>query len=253
VERKIRDNLESYAKPLCRKLCADVCKRLPREVRDMIYDFIHPYETIYVGPEYFQKTTPPCETDPDAFYWDADYVGDLMQGQIVESWYRSTCFYFYDKARNAQVIEQFLVTDRWGLSLKPRDLICRVRLELSTDNKIHHGKSGWNSSPDWRHCNMRNAATNLTRPLKNLDKLPNHVQFFVRIHTYGAMESGCLGKDELKNIIKVLVNKLKDLHTGGHRFILQWPELGNFGMSSKAVGSSTEEWTRQLEESARLL
>lgn len=244
VDDTLRKDLEPYAKAVCRPFCEKVLEILPREIRDIIYDYVHSHDTIYVGPEYLRKTGQPCESDYGAHYWDTGYVGSDMNVELVESWYRSTLFYFYDKARNDEVVDQFLLADRWGLRIMPRDFICKVRLDLGpNDNKLHNEKNC---------CLVRGLASVLTKPLKNLHQLPNHVHFFIRIHTYRGLEFGCLRGQELWNTLEGLIEDLKALYTAGHRFVVQWPELQNLEFSSKSCIYSPDSWMEKIEEVSSL-
>ncbi|KAJ4377761.1 hypothetical protein N0V83_000591 [Neocucurbitaria cava] len=216
IDEQLRKHFELYAKATCKSLCEKVWTCLPREIRDIIYDYVHAHDTIYVGPEYLRTSDEPCESDRGAHYWDPEYVGDAVKLEMVESWYRTTLFYFYDKANNTQVIDQFLVTDRWDLGLKPHEFICKVRIDLGpSDNKLHN---------TWHCCEVRGLADTITRPLKNLDRLPNHTHFVIRVHTYRGLEFGCLRDYELQRTVEVIVHDLKALRDSGHRLIVEWPE-----------------------------
>ncbi|EUC34318.1 hypothetical protein COCCADRAFT_35984 [Bipolaris zeicola 26-R-13] len=228
----------------CHSLCTSVHQALPREIRDMIYEYTHAQETIYVGPEYFEKTTVPCESDAKAHYWSAQYVGAEMQREIIESWYRTTLFYFYDKRNNNTVIEKFLDTDRWGHNIKPRDLICRARVELSVEERLH------NNYKQRPCCYVRDAGEKLTRVFKLFHQLPNHVEFFMRVHTYDAPHTGCMSASELQGAIHALVEELGTLNSMGHRVVLQWPDLNNVELSWKDGAFKASEWTKQLMQAA---
>lgn len=246
TEQKILAAIGPVAKASCLLLCKDACRVLSRELRDVIYSYLHVYDTIYVGPEYFERKTRPCESDSKAHYWDADYVGHEMQREIVESWYRTTRFYFYDKANNAKVTDQFLVSDRWDLGIKPRDFICHARIDLSMDTAIHH-RYGTKSC-----CIVEDAGKKLVKPLKNFDCLPNNVEFYIRIHTYQAPHTGCMSMVELRNAIKAVVDELETLCKAGHRVVVQWPDLDNFELSWKNTRFSRREWAKRLELAAHL-
>lgn len=222
VEKKMRELIEPHAQKSCRVLCAAMYNELPREIRDIIYTYVHVQNTIYVGPEYLHANKRPATADPDAHYWNADYLGSEIQREIVENWYRTTLFYFYDKSHNAEVIQQFLVTDQWGLGIRPHDFICRVKFELGPSTYSCHSKI--NCRGPQQGCQVFDLAGPLVKPLENLYKLPNHVHFLIRIHTYGALEYGCLREEELRDVITALVGHLKDFDAAGHRFLVQWAE-----------------------------
>lgn len=252
AERNIRRAIQPFAKTSCLSLCESICNNLPREIRDMIYEYLYDHDTIYVGPEYFTKTTQPCQLSLKAHYWDNEYVGRDMQREIVESWYRTTLFYFYDKAANVKVTQQFLVTDKWGLGIEPRHFFCHARIELCMDNVLHRrrGSPYYDKGPC---CVVTDAGHKLIKSLKNFEGLPNHVEFFIRIHTYNAPETGCMSKEELRDAIRVVVKELETLHQGGHRLILQWPNLDNVELSWKKDSFSVDGWTKRLEVAAELV
>lgn len=250
LEEELHVMITSYVQEPCKQLCATILETLPRELRDMIYDNLHAHDTIYVGPEYMRKSVQPCETDRGAHYWDAEYVGQEMQRELVESWYRTTLFYFYDKANNAEVVTQFLDTDRWALDVKPRSVICRVRFDLdASGGKLHTSSSLSTMARDFTQdcCHLKGLSKTLTRPLNNLGLLPNHVHFFIRVHTLGAFELGCLDTDELERTVAVLVEDLEGLHFAGHRFVVQWPELEDLEFRSRPGGYSSSEWMQRLQ------
>lgn len=252
VDAELRKRLELYAKTTCQKLCDTVIHSLPREIRDIIYGYLHQDETIYVGPEYLSNSGQPCESDRGAHYWDPEYVGEAMRAEIVESWYRTTLFYFYDKANNTHVVDQFLVLDRWGLGLKPRDYICRVRFDLgSSENQIHGDLPCHGTHVGLPRCRVIGLAESLTKPLQSMRQLPNHIHFFIRIHTYRGIELRCLYGEELQKTLEILVKDLKALNAAGHRFIVQWSELMNLEFTSKTVVYDAELWMEEIQEAAK--
>ncbi|KAH7397390.1 hypothetical protein BKA66DRAFT_454273 [Pyrenochaeta sp. MPI-SDFR-AT-0127] len=243
--------LEKLAKIYCRPLCDDVCRILPREIRDIIYSYVHSHDTIYVGPEYISNRGQPCESDRGAHYWDAEFVGKEMRNEIVESWYRSTLFFFYDQANNARVVDQFLVLDRWELGLKPRDYICRVRFNLGASGHLLHGDVKCQGPQLGQlRCMVIGLAEVLTNPLQNMRQLPNHVHFFIRIHTYRSLEFRCLIGEELERTVETLVKDLKSLSAAGHRWVVQWSELSDLEFRSRSGVYDVDLWMKEIEEAS---
>ncbi|CBX96270.1 hypothetical protein LEMA_P111890.1 [Plenodomus lingam JN3] len=224
------------AKKSSRLLCSCIYYDLPREVRDMIYGFLHAHETIYVGPEYFDQTKQPCETDRDAHYWDVDYVGADVQREIVESWYRTTLFYFYDKHNNIEVVTKFLNTDRWQLGIKPRHFIRKARFELDASHP----------PANMRIEDVHEHTTQGIRPLKNLHLLPNHVSFFIRIHTYGDVKQYLLPSEWMQSIVGDLHRSLNALHRAGHKFVVKWPDYEDLEFNRNDCSLSADEWMERL-------
>lgn len=211
---------------------------LPLEVRDMIYAFVHAIDTIYVGPEYLTRRGQPCESDRGAHYWDAAYVSELGAFEMVSSWYRTSTFYFYDKAQNNRVIEEFFTMDRWEMGLRPERLITRVRMDLGpTSNKLHNSH---------RCCRVIGLASTLTQPLKLMHLLPNYAHFFIRLHTYQGITHGCIAEPELADILTVLLRDLETLYKAGHRFVVQWSELDDLEFSYANCGFSVDEWMARI-------
>ncbi|KAL6709838.1 hypothetical protein ACN47E_000623 [Coniothyrium glycines] len=248
IEKDIRALVEPYAKETCLALCAAVYHGLPREIRDYIYNYTHANDTLYVGPEYMHRTVHPPESDRDAHYWDANYVGQDMVREMVESWYRTSLFYFYDKVNNASVVDRFLVTDRWNLGLKPRDFIRKVKLELGPNAYyFHDGHTQWND------CRFLNWAERLTEPLQYLHQLPNHVHFTIRVHTHGALRAGCFHAEELQNLLDILIGHLREFRRSGHRLVVQWVDLEDLEISSRNDELAPDVWLQRLLEVARVL
>jgi len=224
--------IEPQAQESCRKLCGRIYRLLPRELRDNIYYFVYAHETIYVGPEYFHYTTHPCETDRDAHYWDAGYVGKEVQRELIQSWYQNTLFYFYDKRNNNEVVRKFLDMDRWQLAIKPGNFIRKVRLELDADN-VHE------------HVPMPRISG--VQPLQHLHLLPNHVSFFIRIHTYSDLMKTPRRTEDLRLTIRDLHTSLNALHAAGHKFVVKWPDYENLEFTWRDCASPVDIWIARLQ------
>ncbi len=232
--------LQDVAKEECRSLCEAMYLQLPREIRDIIYCHLAADSTIYVGPEYLLKTSEPCMDDRGAHYWNTAYVGEEIKRELVESWYRNTLFYFYDTPNNPTVVEGFLATDRWGYGINPRDFICRVQFNFGVVMDRLHSRH--------RCCRIRGLAENISAPLKDMRKLPNHIRFIIRIHTYRAIEHYCLDDEELLRTLEVLMQDLKSLKSEGHQLTVKWTELPKLELGTKMNELDAVAWKAKIDQ-----
>ena len=86
----------------------------------------------------------------------------------------------------------------------------------------------------------------LTRPIKDVYKLPNHVWLVLRVLTLGCITSRGLGENELRGIVQALIEDLKDLKAAGHGFVGKCPELEVLKFASRKDELSAEIWLKRL-------
>jgi hypothetical protein len=243
IERNIEKTLEPYAQVVCRHLCKKVFERLPRELRDLVYELVVEPDHIYAGPQYLTNPGPPCENARGAHYFDARYVGETMRVEFIQMWYRVSLFYFWDKAKNHEVIERFMTYDRWQVGLKPHENISRVQFNVG-GNATDYGSDGPFSNRVSEQSRAR-----LIAPFKTITqfRFPHRVHFFVRIHTLGSLEFGSLGGTELREFLGDIVAALKALRLAGHRFRVQWSEIDNLEFDSKSCALSSDAWYDEIQ------
>jgi hypothetical protein len=237
IEIKIKQELEPYAQAICLHFCKKLLSKLPRELRDIVYEYVVTPDYIYAGQLYLSNVGQPCENDPGAHWWDADFVGQSMQIEFVQTWYRVSLFYFWERAKNADVIDRFMKLDRWGLGLQPYEWISNVRFDLG-DGVLHN-----EYCINGRHDFQRYPAT-LTAPFKALHqfRFPQRVRFLIRIHTYGSLQNQCLAGGDLRTTLEEIVANLQLLRSAGHRFTVQWSEIRNLEFESKDCTFSSGAW-----------
>jgi len=243
LEGSIQRNLEPYAQAICLHLCKKVLVKLPRELRDLVYEYIVTPDYIYAGPQYLTNTGSPCEIDQYAHFWNPQYVGEIMRIELAQMWYRLSLFYFWDRKRNLEVIERFMTYDRWGLGLKPYEHIARVRFDVG-DGIIHHD----NDSKRPRPCISEQYKAILTEPFKKLAqfRFPNRVQYLIRIHTLGSLENRCFRGDQLHKTLDEIIFQMKALQSAGHRFRVEWSEIDNLEFASKTCTLSSDAWLEEI-------
>ncbi|KAF2825270.1 hypothetical protein CC86DRAFT_41115 [Ophiobolus disseminans] len=250
IENNIQANLVPYAQAICQHFCKKVLAKLPRELRELVYEHVVTPDYIYAGPQYLTRTGTPCEADRDAHYWDPEYVGEVMRVDLVQTWYRVSLFYFWDRPKNVEVIEHFMTHDRWGLGLKPYEHVARVRFDLG-DTIIHH-----DFHQQQEPCIPEQYPMTITEPLKKMAQFsfPNRVKFLIRIHTLGSLEHACFRGDQYCNMLEEIIADLKALRSGGHRFRVEWSELDNLEFASNTSTLSYDAWNGEIRSAvARLV
>ncbi|OAK96761.1 hypothetical protein IQ06DRAFT_380326 [Phaeosphaeriaceae sp. SRC1lsM3a] len=259
IDRQIDDLTVTYSEVFCQQLCAKILTAFPRELRDNIYQYVVTPDYIYAGPQYLTNEGIPCEKDRDAPFFKDSYVGKMVLVELAQTWYRHTLFYFWDRARNADVVERFMVTDRWGLGIKPHEHISRVRFDLGSQTLHSQGNCGRASS---KFCDVDGFLNLLVEPLKSLAhfSIPNRAHFLIRIHTLGSLQNQCLasiGSKGLRPLLEDLLTELKKLRSDGHQFIVQWSELGDLEFSSsrgkETCALTAEAWQKEVRDVVTVL
>lgn len=133
-----------YAKVTCRELSDLVYKKLPREIRDVIYGHILDCNEILITSDLAKKGDEFKYFDVkyDTYlrnrlfwnldlWWDSDFVGSKMVRELGEDLYRSASFYF----ENAfHLISKFRITDQWNLGFLPVSFISNVDVCVSCED-----------------------------------------------------------------------------------------------------------------------
>jgi hypothetical protein len=245
-EGALQNTLDAYAKTTCGPICEGLLHNLPRELRDAVYEYIIIPDYIYVGPQYLTSSGMPCDGYRDAYFWNPDYVGEGMRIELVQTWYRMSMFYFWNRAKNNEVIPRFMTFDRWGLGLKPHELISRVRFDVG-DGVYYSGSSAGEVASSYV---PRDYPVAFTAPFKTLAQFhfPNRVQFLIRIQTLGSLQYGRFRDDQFTEMLDEIVNDLEKLRADEHRFRVEWPELGNLEFASNDEELSTQSWSYKIQQ-----
>ena len=141
--------------PQCLALCEEMQKKVPRELRDMIYGHVLYTSKIHIAEADLdhesRAETRPTETvegvtafprrAPISFSQDFlehfrrrdyahivndGYADTLTRVEFLEAWYRTTTFCVND----AKTMSDLLASDHWGTSLNVRSLVRSVELSL---------------------------------------------------------------------------------------------------------------------------
>jgi hypothetical protein len=84
ARRKFNDHIDVQAKRQCRSLCKEVSDKLPRELRNIIYDDLITTNnaTFYEGPDKKIELANGCA--PLQHYFNAEYTGNDMHRDVLE-------------------------------------------------------------------------------------------------------------------------------------------------------------------------
>lgn len=145
--------MDLYAQDSCRRICQATLQKLPREIRDRIYFYIHGEQVSYIAPGSGGKGSPRFVRDVGdlvqssvsmryffdyspylaycrsrdltlAHYLDRRYVGRAMQKEIVQSWFRTGVFQIGD----TRVVRRFLSHDWKLFGIRPVERMRRIEL-----------------------------------------------------------------------------------------------------------------------------
>jgi hypothetical protein len=152
--------MEEYAKASCLSLCENMCIALPRELRDMVYEYLIGDTTVFVDraarhasrspivswpfssmPYTYSKIShgrlctttssfqdsPLHPTSSIVHCWNYEFVGHDMLKEMPHTWYRTTTFIFLDPS----VFRSFFECDLWKCGLDPRELVQSVNVSWS--------------------------------------------------------------------------------------------------------------------------
>ena len=141
LERELMCYIDGVAAPECRALCDKMQQRLPRELRDVVYEHLLEGSTRQVVHDNYTSTKNPrvvfnCNRyvrGSDVAVWpqnsvvvDERYTGKVTKTEIGEAWYRS-CILVLDHLSDVNAFVHF---DLWGFGLTARDHIRRVELRV---------------------------------------------------------------------------------------------------------------------------
>jgi hypothetical protein len=241
--------LAEYARADCRQLCDAMYRTLPREIRDMIYGFIHGESSMQIfdrpcdwctgsGPyeSYFDFSSEAHwrlnrESHDHDHLWNMECLGHNVFLELLQHYYRSTQFRF---GTDYELLPRFLFTDQWGLGTIPADFVANVVVEIIYDPGVDYNVSRanarkyhdidvcpWTGEPRRApHPPELPSAQPRVKLLSGLQRL-----FSLKVGTRISIEMRCSGieldgREALTyardTIIPIIFTTLQRLHQGGY-------------------------------------
>ncbi|KAI4709350.1 hypothetical protein J4E89_006099 [Alternaria sp. Ai002NY15] len=121
----------------CRELCDNVIATLPRELRDMIYEYVL---SSVVRDVAALPTSEPTSSKSGPRYWQAENVGDATSKEILEVWYRLVRFHF---GQDLGYLERFLSSQPAPLDTTRQLLVTKISIAFDLrDVGTHMQPSG---------------------------------------------------------------------------------------------------------------
>ena len=131
--------LDQFARSDCRKLADLLVTKLPREVRDMVYEHLNKGTEKHIDSNYFRSTRDPITKYytfdharqkalhyPEHFRNEA-FVGQVFAREVAENHYLTSTFIFDD---SKDALSKFLDTDEMGLGFAPRLFVANVEVHV---------------------------------------------------------------------------------------------------------------------------
>jgi hypothetical protein len=132
-ETKTTALLEAYSKTACQQACRVlVASQLPRELRDMVYEWIVGDSNVIVTGAFLKRLFPlasPMVFEDytfDPWCWSEDFMGREFLGEYVERWYAVTQFTINEFC----LVPELLKSPRSTLSIDPSALVSKVEVRL---------------------------------------------------------------------------------------------------------------------------
>jgi len=230
---ELNDAFDAYAKHSCLELSKNIQKTFPREVRDIIYGYITGSEPVKVSRNStktskdsprlaffsttFRKNMNTCDSEHcDDHWWNEDFVGTDMIRELVEHFYRSSCFRVGD---DFEIIPYLRVEDRWGVGVLPVSFISNVEVTIKcSDYSFGPGvyKDSWGNESDFEQ-NARLTSTALLVHLESLFGFRPGTAITIRTISLYVVDPSLLKRQEqmcnevLKFIFPVF-QRLKDMN-----------------------------------------
>ena len=225
ARKKLGNHVECYAKPACMRLCKEMIERLPRELRDHIYDTVltscHPWlghkikQIIECGPpiirgerQYQTRVVddfaPPKHVyghDPPEHLWQEEFVGPTVRRELVESFYRSSRFWIV-RSSTPSLVQGFLTIDKWNLGIQPWKLVSRIAICFRENEYLRE-----------RVDHIRDRIT-LFRPGVEVLVI---IQMSHRSVNFGPMYGRAIPTEEYRRCLVSIIRALKELGSSGYR------------------------------------
>ena len=132
VSKDIKEATKAYNVAVCRTIGPAVYGRLPRELRDMIYEYLTTRLTYicFEDVKFVLDNANTYSICPE-HYWRADVIGSEVAHELREAWYRDSTFY----VERDQSTEYLVSKDYFNVGLQPRELITNLIRRIWVDGR----------------------------------------------------------------------------------------------------------------------
>jgi hypothetical protein len=166
LQRDLSDEIEEatqlYNIAVCRTIAPAMQAALPRELRDMVYEYLTPSRLDIDTRQYYKRadiisvltkdfeyrmyfsSRPRSHEDKlcPEHYWREHIISCGVADELMKAWYRNSTFkmsvYWSQQGLRTETLKMLLNNDRFSTGLQPRDLITKfafeVRLHPRPDN-----------------------------------------------------------------------------------------------------------------------
>lgn len=154
IRHRIRDAARSfnhitqeYSKAWCGPFCSELYNRLPRELRDMICEYLnveHEFASVENDAERMDNASKSAVCPFKIGYLSSchfsqeSFVGPALRKEVVEHWFGSCIFNVEDRL---ELIPPFLLEDRTKISILPKDLIKGISFTVTREHLFLDKKS----------------------------------------------------------------------------------------------------------------
>ncbi|KAF2825124.1 hypothetical protein CC86DRAFT_39279 [Ophiobolus disseminans] len=130
LSEDLNNRITAFAAPECLAICDRIQQNLPRELRDMVYQYLLSQSDVFIEQTDFLPLHSPRSSRPqlvDSLHvLQPEFCDASTRRELFEAWYKFTTFQF---ATNTVVLE-FLSKDLWDLDLPVRQLVRNVEIDI---------------------------------------------------------------------------------------------------------------------------
>jgi hypothetical protein len=263
IDRDINPEIETSTKEyniaVCWSIGLGMMATLPRELRDMVYEYLTTGVVIvHEDPDHSSARVRHLYDNPGALYftkyprtvddalcaahwWRDEVVGVDIALELMESWYCNSTFLIKQRTRvNAPQplgLQELIAIDRFKLGLQPERLITNfmVTITLLNDDFLP-----WTKSPDV-----------ILETLEGLLFLKETACITVSIRFWiSAFDSDFPTEQQLNDFLQVVYPKLLRLRKAGYRLQVKIKRLYSF--PTKRMKIVFDRWMRRLDEDTKV-
>jgi hypothetical protein len=220
----------------CQSLCQEIQRKLPRELRDMIYEQPLTEDTTVWGEEdedecpmcWYSDDQPACRKHFLPHLRSIDYLGVETKIEVAEIWYRTSVFQFTD----LYTLSDLLRENPFDIPFHPGNLIRHVTLEP-------YNYEGSDDPNFWRELGARRKK--LQTELPQLSTLEARAKIEVEL----LIGSQIVYDDDLIDLLDPVFEALGRLAGQGYRVTIHEPWAGSIAATTITAVSTAREWVKR--------